>query len=156
MAGIVRVVGRLEAKGPVQYERDRGNYAIYDYIRFQGEDQTETYLQRVCIPTYLDSSISIGSPAEFHIVTLSYPKIFGSRDISYVYAVTLNGKTKESLNEVRRCFSSSKWGALNLFLVGIILLPAFGFGVLLWIAGLRLLGLALPEQQMNEDIKIKG
>lgn len=155
MARIVRVIGRLEAKGQAQYERDRGNYAIYDYLRFENEDQTEMYFERVCIPSYIDSLISPGSLSEFHIVTLSYPKVFGSRNFSFLYAITINGKTKESFDEIRHCFSSSKWGALNLFWIGIVLMPAFGFGLLLWIAALRLLGLSLPEQQMKDSIAIK-
>lgn len=153
MARIARVIGKLEATGPAERASNPLNLALYSYLRIVGDDGDELFLEQVFVPAYLDSTLSLGTPTELYVVTIPYPKLFGSHDKSFVYGMTLNGTRRNALKEVRQIFQGTKGAAFHLFWYGLVLMPAFGFGLLFWIAALRLLQLTLPEHQMSESLK---
>lgn len=156
MNEILRIDGRLAATGLVVHEQRPENVSIYDYLRFVGENGQETYLERVFVPGYLDSRIGAGFMGRFYLVTLHYPQLFGSKPSSFLFGVVSAGQLWDGIQPVRKCFGLTKMGVVQLFIGGLVLLVAWGFGLLFWIQAIRLIRLELPMNKMREALKAES
>jgi len=125
----------------------------YSYIRFEDSNGGNKYLERIFIPSYLDSLISVGTNAKYHIVEYNVPTPFGSKPFRIVYAIEINEKCFSAIEEAKKIFSTSKLGALKLFLFGLITLPLWGIGLIFIIQGVRLSFLSLPDTEMVKGLE---
>lgn len=75
-----------------------GANTLYSYIRFENSEKEDKYLEHVVVPYYLDSHISVGSTAKYHIAEVKYPTPFGKKPIRFIYGIDVDGK----------CFSATK------------------------------------------------
>lgn len=153
---IRKIQGRLMATGPVLHDGvDNGSepVAIYQYVRFEEEGRREVYLQHVFVSSYLDSLLDAGSAGTFYVVELAMPKVFGSRPLYFIYAVDTGGKRYEAIPQTKRILNGCKGAAGKLAWYGLILLIAWGFGLLLWVQAARLLALQLPEAAMANALQ---
>lgn len=141
------------ATGPVLHDGvDNGSEpaAIYQYVRFEEEGRSGTgaYLQNVFVSSYLDSLLDAGVAGTFYVAELAMPKVFGSRPLYFIYAIDTGGKRYEAIPQTKRILNGCKGAAGKLAWYGLILLIAWGFGLLLWVQAARLLALQLPEAEM--------
>jgi hypothetical protein len=146
--------GELVATGPVVYDGTQFGaaepYSMYDYLRFEDEAGKDLYIERVVIPAYLDSSIRAGMEATFLVVEVPIPTMLGSKPMHFVYAVETGGKMRRAIEQVQKIFRLTKGAALPMFWYGLILLPAWGFGLVLWIRAVRIIKLRLPLDEMRQ------
>lgn len=156
MSVLRKISGRLVSTGPVVHGGVHNGAepgALYDYIRMEGCDGQEEYLERVVIPGFLDSLIDVGVVGTLYIVEVPIPTMFfGSKPMCFVYAVETGGKVRKGIEQTQRCLQSAKTGATKLFGYGFILLIAYGFGLLLWIQAYRLVSIKLPLAQMQHEV----
>jgi hypothetical protein len=146
--------GKLEATGPVINDGPASgsseSCAFYDYLRLDGNGQ-EIFLERVMIPAYLDSLAKLGSVMTLGVVAVPVPTtFFGSKPVHLVYALETGGKARMGIDQAVRLHRSIKHRAFTLFWYGLILLPAWGFGVLFWIRAIRLITFRLPLNDMRK------
>lgn len=152
---IRKIHGRLTTTGPVLQDGvDNGAEpaAIYQYVRFEEEGRREVYLQHVFVPSYLDSLLNAGSVGTFFVVELAMPKLFGSRPFYFIYAVEIGGTLYEAIPQTKRILNGCKGAVGKLAWYGLILLIAWGFGLLLWVQAGRLFSMQLPEAAMANSL----
>ncbi|MDH0342066.1 hypothetical protein [Chromobacterium haemolyticum] len=147
-----KIKGRLVATGPVMHDGvDNGAEpaTIYNYVRLQDENGGDTYMQQVFVPAVLDSLLDVGTAGTFYVVEVAIPKLFGSRPFHFVFGLEVGGKLYQAVPQTRRILNGCKGGAAKLAWYGLILLIAWGFGLLLWVQAARLLSITLPESEMT-------
>lgn len=158
MASIQKISGVLANTGPAAYIGGRAeSAAVYDYLRIEGEDGREHYLEKVAVPSYLDATLAPGAKGNFYIVTINFPKMFCSHQLRYLFATSSDGKLRQAIPQAARCVTDGNlWEALRLFGYGVVLLPAFGYGVLLWLWALRLMLVKAPADDMQRALDAGG
>ena len=151
MATIQKVTGRLAALGAMTHSRAGGESSvIYEYLRIETEGGNEQYFERVIVPSYLDSVLSFGAKGDFFVLTVPFPKMFGSSPVHIVFATSCEGKPRQAIPQAARCVTSGNGGlALKLVLFGLIMMPAFGFGLVFWIWALRMMLVKVPMTDMQ-------
>jgi len=153
MSSVKKLSGELVATGPVVYHGVQSGGAepgsVYDYIRLENSDGQESYLERVTVPAFLDSLIGIGKVATLYVAEVRIPTLFSSAPMHFVYAVEVDGKVRKATEQVQKILRSIKGGVVTLFLLGLVLLPAWGAGLLFWIRAFRLIKLSLPLDEMR-------
>lgn len=155
-ADLKKIRGRIVAAGPVVYDGvDNASEpaAIYRFLRLVDEAGQEIYLEHVHIPAFLDSLISSGTVGTFYVMGIPIPKPFGSKPFYFVYALNIDGRLSDAIAQTNRLLRACKAGALRLAWFGLILLAAWGFGVVLWIQAVRLLSLSMPEAEMQRSLQ---
>jgi len=160
MASIQKMFGTLTNTGPCTYTGPNGRVesaTIYEYLRIEGGDGREHYLEKVVVPSYLDIACEPGLKGEFYLVTIPYPKLFGSYQIRYLFGISSNGKLREAILQAARCVTSGHGGyVFQLLVLGTFLLPAFGFGMLFWLLALRLMLVKVPVDKMQQALAAMG
>lgn len=158
MAIIQKISGDLANTGPTTYTGPDcrvESAAIYDYLRIEGDDKKEHYLEKVIVPSYLDATLSPGTKGIFYVVTITFPKLFGSHQIRYLFATSNEGKLTHAIPQAARCATDGNGGqALKLLLLGTMLLPAFGYGLLFWLLALRLMLVKAPVDEMQQALGV--
>lgn len=156
MATIQKITGVLDTTGPVNYsgpDRRAESAAVYDYLRIEGDDGREHFLEKVAVPSYLDASIAVGMKGTFYFVTITFPTLLGSQPVRYLFATSSGGKLRQAIPQAARCATQGNIGvALRLFWYGIILMPAFGVGLLYWLAALRFIRIKAPVNDMQQIV----
>lgn len=155
---IWKIQGRLMTTGPVLHDGiDNGSEpaAIYQYVRFEEEGRSGAgaYLQNVFVSSYLDSLLDAGVAGTFYVVELAMPKLFGSRPFYFIYAVEIGGTLYEAIPQTKRILNGCKGAVGKLAWYGLILLIAWGFGLLLWVQAGRLFAMQLPEAAMANSLQ---
>jgi len=158
MASIQNISGALVNTGPaVHIGGQAESAAVYDYLRIEGEDGKEHYLEKVAVPSYLDATLAPGTKGNFYIVSIDFPKMFGSHQLRYLFATSSEGKLRQAIPQAARCVTDGNlWEAIRLFGYGVVLLPAFGYGVLLWLWALRLMLVKAPVADMQRALDTRG
>ena len=152
MASIHKVTGRLAALGPTINLRPTGGESnvIYEYLRFETSGGDERYFERVIVPSYLDSVLGFGAKGDFFVLTVPFPKMFGSSPVNVVFATSCEGKQRLAIPQAARCITGGNGGfAFKLFMFGLIMMPAFGFGLIFWIWALRVMLVQVPMPEMQ-------
>lgn len=148
MSTVHKITGTLAATGAVVYDGPSNASepaAIYDHLLIEG-DGHDWHLQRVIVPAYLDSFLTVGAAMTLYVAVVQIPTLLGSKPMYVVYALATGGKVRTAVAEAKRCFGRSKiGGALKLFGYGFLLLIVYGVGVLFWAQGARLLMTGLPD-----------
>ena len=154
MATIQKVTGRLAALGPMIHSGAGGESSvIYEYLRFETKEKEERYFERIIVPSYLDSVLGFGAHGDFYVLTLRLPKMFGSSPVHVMFANACEGKARHAIPQAALCLKSGHGSlALKLLLLGAITLPAFGFGVVLWIWALRMMLIKVPMVEMQQNV----
>lgn len=156
MANIQKITGVLANTGPVTYTGPDSRVesaAVYDYLRIEADDGREHYLEKVSVPSYLDATLAPGTTGTFHVVTVTFPKLFGSHQLRYVFATSSDGKLRQAIPQAARCATDGNIGAaLRLLWYGTILMPAFGIGLLYWFAALRFMLVKAPVSEMQRAL----
>lgn len=158
MAVIQKISGVLATTGPATYfgsDSQSESATNYDYLRIEGDDGREYYLERVVVPSYLDATLTSGTRGSFYIVPIAVPKLFGSHQVYSLFALSASdGKLRQAIPQAARCTTDGKIGnALRLFWYGTILMPAFGVGLLYWIAALRFILIKAPVEEMQQALQ---
>lgn len=158
MASIQKISGVLANTGQaVHIGGQAESAAVYDYLRIEGEDGKEHYLEKVAVPSYLDATLAPGTKGNFYVVVIDFPKMFGSHQLRYLFATSSEGKLRQAIPQAARCVTDGNlWEALRLFGYGVVLLPAFGYGVLLWLWALRLMLVKAPVADMQRALDTGG
>lgn len=156
MATIQKISGVLANTGPCTYtgpDSRAESATIYDYLRIEGDDERDYYLEKVVVPSYLDVACDPGVKGGFYLVTIPFPKLLGSHKIRYLFAIASDGKRREAIPQAVRCVTSGHGGYIfQLLVLGVALLPAFGFGILFWLLALRLMLVKAPEDEMRQAL----
>lgn len=154
MANIQKVSGRLVALGPTTQNGTGGESSVtYEYLRFETENGGEQYFERVVVPSYLDSALGFGTKGDFAIATIAIPNMFGSNPIHVVFATSCEGKPRQAIPQAARCVTSGSGGLImKMFLLGLILMPAFGVGLVFWVWALRLMFIKVPVIDMQQFV----
>lgn len=149
-----KLSGELVATGPVVYDGPQSGvaepYSMYDYLRFEDGTGKDIYVERVVIPAYLDSSVRTGMVATFLVAEVPIPTMLSSKPMHFVYELETGGKTRRAIEQVQKVFRLTKRAAYPLLGYGLILLPAWGFGLLFWFRAIRLIRLRLPLNEMRQ------
>lgn len=160
MASIQKISGALTNTGPCTYTGPNGHVesaTIYEYLRIEGDGGREYYLEKVVVPSYLDVACDPGLKGVFYLVTIPYPKLFGSHPIRYLFGISSNGKLRGAIPQTERCVTRGNGGyVFQLLVLGAFLLPAFGFGMLFWLLALRLILVKVPVDKMQQALNAMG
>lgn len=155
MSCIRKLSGKLVATGPVVHHGvHTGSIepgSVYDYLRFEGPSGEGIYVAQVTVPAFLDSLLVVGAAMTISMAEIRMPTLWGSNPMQFLYAIRVGGKTLSAVQNAQRILDSMRGAALRLFLYGLILLPAWGAGLLFWFAALRITRLKLPIDKMVED-----
>lgn len=156
MTTIQKISGVLVNTGPATYtgpDPRAESAAVYDYLRIEGDDGREHYLEKITVPSYLDATLAPDTKGCFYVVTITFPKLFGSQQFRYLFATSSDGKLREAIPQAARCATNGTVGAaLSLMLYGTILMPAFGIGLLFWYAALRFVLVKAPVSEMQRAL----
>lgn len=139
------VAGVVQHVGQVQISDGRGDCCLLDSLVIQASDGQTVRMVNVVVPGAIYELLQPGAVGNFDILILYYPKPFGSVARSFVVRMRSAEAYIEGMENVKAWVHSSKGAALHLLWYGIFLMPAFGFGLLLWICAGRLLALHVPS-----------
>lgn len=156
MATIQKISGVLANTGPATYTGPDSRVesaAVYDYLRIEGDDGREHYLERIAVPSYLDATMAPATKGVFYVVTIPFPKLFGSHQLRYVFGTSSDGKIRQAVPQAARCVTDGNGGAaFKLLVLGTFLLPAFGYGILFWLLAWRLMLVKAPVDEMQRAL----
>ncbi len=156
MATIQKISGVLANTGPASYTAPHSQVesgAIYDYLRIEGNDGRERYLEKVIVPSYLDVTLAPGMEGDFYIALITTPKLLGSRQLCCLFATSTGGQLRQAIRQSARCATDGNGiEAFKLLVLGTLLLPAFGYGMLFWLLALRLMLVKVPIVEMHQAL----
>lgn len=101
-------------------------------------------LAEVVVPGSIHWMLKPGAVGRFNLLYLTYPKPLGSYLRAFMTEVTCADGSVDGAQNVHSWIRSSKGAVLHFLWFGLVLMPAFGFGLLLWICAARLLLLNAP------------
>jgi len=144
------MTGRQEIQGVVVHrgagQRDpRPDCYLVDELVFKDTQGQLIRLADVVVPAGAYGMLHQGASGRFDILYLIYPKPMGNYDRTFVVDVRTAEGTANGADSIHRWVQSSKGAAFHFFWYGFLLLPAFGFGLLLWVCALRLIALEVPQ-----------
>lgn len=138
------VVGEVRHVGQVQMRGGPEDCFLLDSLAIRGSDGHTTRMVGVVVPGAIYDVLKPGVVGNFAVLVLTYPKPFGSAERTFVVRLKSAEEFIDGIQNVRAWVRSSKGAALHFFWYGIVLMPAFGFGLLLWVCAARLLALNVP------------
>lgn len=143
MSAVQKISGRLVLGEPAQ-ERTATKYR---YVRVG-----DAVLKTVKIPVELDSLLREGQACTVWVATIKMPTpLFFSATVRIVYAVEVDGKLHQAVDEVVRGVRAEKlWLAGGLGVVGLFTILLY-VGFLFWIAAVRMLMVDLPLDEIRRE-----
>lgn len=138
------VVGEVRHVGSVQVRGGQEDCFLLDSLVVRGSDGQTIRMLDIVVPGEIYEELKLGGTGQFEILALNYPKVFGSATRSFVISFKTADRLIDGIQNVKVWVRSSKGAALHYLWYGIVLMPAFGFGFLLWICAVRLLALNIP------------
>jgi hypothetical protein len=139
LVGEVRHVGRVLMSGGPE------DCCQLDALVVRDSDNGEVIrMVDVIVPNAIHEVLKPGEIGQLEILMLNYPKPFGSAARYFVLRLESANEWIDGTSNVKAWVRGSKGAALHFLWFGLILMPAFGFGLLLWICAARLLALNVP------------
>ena len=150
MAKISTITGCIRHLGAADHIHRPVVLTHYNTIRFEDQNGKDICLERVLVPDYLGSFFNKNLQGDFHILSVDYPQLIGRKTVHHLFGLTVGDKSFDGIQQIKETVKSSKFVTiLQTFLLGLILLPFMGAGLLFWLWGLRTLMLTLPTTEMN-------
>lgn len=152
MTRLQELEGAVFRLGAAQRDARTDCYLLEELV-LKNKDGQLIRLTDVVVPGGAFSLLVPGDDCRLHVLQLAYPKPIGTFDRAFVVRVLSNEGLVEGAENVRKWVSSSKGAAFHYLWYGLVLLPAFGFGLLLWACALRLLALKVPSLAGDSNAK---
>lgn len=137
--GEVRHVGNVKMRGGQE------DCCLLDSLVIRESDGQTVRWVDVVVPSAIQDLLKLGDVAEFDVLVLNYPKPFGSTPRTFVVRLKSADGCIDGIQNVVAWIRGSKGAAFHFLWCGGVLMPAFGFGLLLWLCALRLLILNVPS-----------
>lgn len=117
-----------------------------DAVVFRDINGTIIRVTDIVVPGAIHWMLKAGMRGQFELLHLTYPKPFGSYLRSFLIGMKSCQGNADGEPNVRKWVRESKGAAFHFLWFGVVLMPAFGFGLLLWICAVRLLMLNVPSK----------
>lgn len=147
------LIGKVVHVGNILQQGGPEDCCLLDSIVFRDRAGAITRLTGVVVPGKVHWTLTTGLEGQFELLHLTYPKPFGSYVRSFIVEVKSKDATVDGEDSVRKWISSSKGAFFQYLWFGLILLPAFGFGILLWICAIRLLKISFTKRPLSSGGK---
>lgn len=99
----------------------------------------------VVVPCSIHWMLEVGEQGQFEFLYVQYPKPFGSYLRCFLIGLRSKRGNVQGAPDVQKWMRASRGAALHFFGYGLILMPAFGLGLLFWICAVRLVMVNLPD-----------
>lgn len=139
------ITGEVVHVGAILQQGGQEDCSLLESVVFKDRAGTITRFTGLVVPGNLHWMLKPGLEGKFELLHITYPKPLGSYIRSFLTEITSEKASGVGREGVRKWISSSKGACFHYLWYGVVLLPAFGFGVLLWICAFRLLRISVPS-----------
>jgi hypothetical protein len=143
MTHLQTIDGEVVSVGPGQHDPGPDCYLVKELVLKDGSG-TVVRLVDVVVPGAAHWMLKPGAAGRFDLLHLTYPKPLGSYLRSFLVAASCADGDVNGARNIHRWIRSSKGAAFHFLWFGLLLMPAFGFGLLLWICATKLLFVKAP------------
>ena len=144
MTHLQTINGEVVTVGPGQHDPGPDCYLVKELVLKDGAGKAVRFVD-IVIPGAAHWMLKPGAVGRFDLLHMTYPKPMGSYLCSFlVNASCANGQVNGA-QSIHKWIRSSKGAAFHFLWFGVVLMPAFGFGLLLWICAFRLISLRVPQ-----------
>jgi hypothetical protein len=140
------VSGEVVDVGRILHQGGPDDCYHLDSVVFRDINGTIVRVMGVVVPGAIYWMLKAGVRGQFKLLHLTYPKPFGSYLRSFLIGMKSSEGSVDGESNVRKWVRDSKGGAFHFLWFGVVLMPAFGVGLLLWICAARLLMLTVPSE----------
>jgi len=140
------VIGEVRHVGRVQMRGGQEDCCLLDSLVILESNGQTVRMVNVVVPSAIYDVLKPGDIGDFDTLVLNYPKPFGSAARTFVVRLKSAAECIDGIQNVKAWVRGSKGAAFHFLWYGIVLMPAFGFGLLLWICAGRLLALNVPRE----------
>lgn len=152
MTRLHQLEGAVVYRGAAQRDPRTDCYLLGELVVKDGRGQV-VRLTDVVVPGRAFSMLTSGGKCQIQVLHLTYPKPLGTFERAFLVKVHSDVGFADGAEDIRKWVTSSKGAAFHYLWYGLILLPAFGFGLLLWACALRLIALEVPPLAQGPKAK---
>lgn len=154
MTHLQTIQGEIVGVGPAQHDVGLDCYLVKGMVLREGNGSV-VRLPEVVVPGAMHWMLKPGTAGRFELLHLTYPKPLGSYLRTFMFEISSADGDVNGLQNVNKWIRSSKGAAFHFLWLGLVLMPAFGFGLLLWLCAARLFALnALPLSSSSDGAKL--
>lgn len=143
MAHLQTINGEVVSVAPGQHDPGPDCYLVKELVLKDGSGKA-VRLVDIVVPGAAHWMLKPGTAGRFDLLHLTYPKPLGYYVRSFLVRASCADGDVNGAQNVHRWIRSSKGAAFHFLWFGLVLMPAFGFGLLLWICAARLLLVKAP------------
>lgn len=143
MTHLQTINGEVVRVGPGQHDPGPDCYLVKELVLKDGSGKA-VRLVDIVVPGPAFWMLKPGVVGHFDLLHLTYPKPFGSYLRSFLSKASCPEGNVHGAQNINKWIRSSKGAAFHFLWFGLVLMPAFGFGLLLWICAARLLFVKAP------------
>ena len=144
MTHLQTISGEVVRVGPGQHDPGPDCYLVEELV-LKDRSGNAVRIAGIVVPGAAHWMLRPGMAGRFELLHLTYPKPMGSYTRSFLVNISCADGDMNGAQNVQKWIQSSKGAALHFLWFGLVLMPAFGFGLLLWICATRLLLLKAPS-----------
>lgn len=151
MTHLQAISGTVVSVGPGEHDPGPDCYLVRELVLKDGGGKG-LRMVGIVVPGAAYWMLKPGAVGRFELLHLTYPKPLGSHTRSFLVNVSCADGDVNGIRNVQEWIRGSKGAALHFLWFGLVLMPAFGFGLLLWLCAARLLLLKAPTLPGHEKV----